>query len=76
LLTVIIGKINVIQVIILSFLYNFVWNLNHFLCVLVQMNGPDVRIFDDYQISNVYLFAGSFAIAATLILKRPPSFDK
>jgi len=65
------GKITPPQIVISSLLFNFSWNLNHFLCAMLQQNGYDQRLFDDYQISSVYLFASTFGIAASLVMKKP-----
>jgi hypothetical protein len=65
------GRLNPPQLIVSSFLFNFAWNFNHFLCVHLQQINPDNRLFDDYQISNVYLFAAVFGIVVSLIIKRP-----
>lgn len=67
------GKLSLPQIIFNTFLYNFLWNLNHFLCAHLQTISPDTRIFDDYLISNVYLFAACYALALSLILKKPTS---
>ena len=61
------GKLNIVQLIINSMLFNFMWTLNFFVCVLLQENGPDARIFDDYQISMVYLFGASYGIMVSMI---------
>jgi len=68
------GRMTPPQVVISSFLFNFAWNLNHFLCILLQQINSENRIFDDYQISNVYLFAASFGIAVSLLIKKPQNF--
>jgi hypothetical protein len=65
------GKLNAVQIIINSFLFNFIWNLNHFLCVLLATKSPDSRFFDDYQISNVYLFAACYGLVVSFILRSP-----
>jgi hypothetical protein len=65
------GKISITQIVFHTILYNICWNLNHFLCALLQINSPDTRIFDDYQISNVYLFAACYSLMLCLILKKP-----
>ena len=67
------GRLSLPQIIFNTFLYNFLWNLSHFLCSHLQTIGPDTRIFDDYLISNVYLFGASYALALSLILKRSSS---
>jgi hypothetical protein len=67
------GKLNAGQIIVNSIGFNFFWNLNYFLCSFLVMNSPDSRFFDDYQISNVYLFAASYGIISSLLLNNPPS---
>lgn len=62
------GRLSMAQVVFNTILYNIAWNLCHFLCALLQMNGPDTRIFDDYQISNVYLFAACYSLVVGLLL--------
>jgi hypothetical protein len=62
------GRVSMAQVVFNTILYNITWNLCHFLCALLQTNGPDTRIFDDYQISNVYLFAACYSLAVALLL--------
>lgn len=66
------GRLNIIQVVLNTILYNVAWNLLHFLCVLVQYNGPDSRVYDDYQIANVYLFAACYALVVSFFLKESP----
>ncbi len=65
------GKLSIPQIIFNSIFYNILWNLNYFLCCFLQIKGPDTRIFDDYQISQVYLFASAYSLVLSLILKRP-----
>jgi len=65
------GRINFSHLIINSFLFNFVWNLNHFLCSRLVLNSPDNRFFDDYQITSVYLFSATYSAISSLFLKRP-----
>lgn len=65
------GRLSPPQVIVSSFLFNIAWNLNHFLCVHLQQINPDNRVFDDYQISSVYLFAATFGIIISLMIKKP-----
>lgn len=64
------GRLSMLQVVFNSILYNIAWNLCHFLCAMLQMNGPDTRIFDDYQISNVYLFAACYSLIVGLLLPK------
>jgi len=66
------GKINFIQVIFFSIFYNLAWGLNHYLIISRLNSSPDTRIFDDYQIGSVYLFAGMFGLISSLIIKKPP----
>jgi len=68
------GRLNPPQIVIGSLLFNFAWNFNHFLCVLLQETGPDKRIFDDYQISNVYLFAACFGIVLSLLTNSSKNY--
>lgn len=63
------GKLSMIQVIFQTIVFNIAWNLNFFLCVHLQMNSSDPRIFDDYQISMVYLFGGFYGIMLMCFLK-------
>lgn len=56
-----------------SILYNFAWNLCHFITVLLQIHSPETRVVDDYQISNVYLFAAIFSFTANIFLKTSPA---
>jgi ammonium transporter Rh len=65
------GKLTPPQIVLNSVLFNFAWNLNHFLCARLQQISPDRRLFDDYQISSVYLFASSFGIVVSLLIKKP-----
>jgi len=65
------GKINLAQVALNSVLFNLMWNLNYFVCVLLQFQSPDNRIFDDYQITMVYLFGASYGFLASLIYPKP-----
>lgn len=65
------GRINFSHLIINSFLFNFVWNLNHFLCSQLVLSSPDDRFFDDYQITSVYLFSAVYSAVVSLFLKMP-----
>jgi len=67
------GKLNIPQTIFFTILYNLGWNLCHFITVLLQINSPETRVVDDYQISNVYLFAAVFSFIVNLFLKAPTS---
>ena len=69
------GRLNAVQVVLNTILYNTYWNLCHFLCVKLLKVSPDTRIFDDYQISNVYLFASCYAIMLSLILPKRTKKD-
>ena len=64
---IVFGKLNLKQITVNTILYNIAWNLNHFLCIFVQSHSNDLRIFDDYQISNVYLFATCYGLMLTVI---------
>ena len=66
---IIYGKLNLGQITINTIIYNISWNLNHFLCILILRQSPDQRIFDDYQISNVYLFAAVYGVF--FVLRNP-----
>lgn len=66
------GKLSAVHVVVNTILYNITWNLCHFLCILLEINSPDTRIFDDYQINNVYLFAACYALVLSLIMKSHP----
>ena len=66
------GRINGLQLTLLSLLYNCAWSLNHYLNISRANSSPDPRIFDDYQIASIYLFAGTFGLFSSLILKKPP----
>ena len=70
------GKMNAVQVILHSMLYNFMWTFNFFLCVVLQENGPDDRLFDDYQISMVYLFGACYGLMASLVNSKPPLVEQ
>lgn len=65
------GKFSVLQIVANSLLFNFLWNLNHFLCVYLNTLSPDLRFFDDYQISNVYLFAAIYGFVVSHFLTTP-----
>lgn len=65
------GRINFIQVTLFSIFYNFCWGLNQYLLISRLNSSPDTRIFDDYQIGSVYLFAGMFGLISSLIIKKP-----
>jgi hypothetical protein len=62
------GRLSMAQVAFNTIFYNIAWNLCHFLCAMLQMNGPDTRIFDDYQISNVYLFAACYSLIVGVLV--------
>jgi hypothetical protein len=64
---IIFGKFNLKQILLNTILYNIAWNLNHFLCILVQSQSNDLRIFDDYQIANVYLFSTCYGLMIMVI---------
>lgn len=76
LFTGVIGRLSNLQIVISSILYNFLWNLNFWLLIQLQLSAPDSRIFDDYQISMVYLFAACFGIVFSCLIKNPPAHDK
>lgn len=65
------GKLTISQIILNSLFYNILWNLNYFLCAKLQMLSPDTRIFDDYQISHVYLFGSAYSLILCLLLRKP-----
>jgi hypothetical protein len=65
------GRINFSHLVINSLLFNFVWNLNHFLCSWLVISSPDNRFFDDFQITSVYLFSAVYSGIVSLFLKRP-----
>lgn len=65
------GKMNTGQIIINCVGFNIFWTLTYFLCALLAKVSPDVRIYDDYQINCVYLFAGCYGLVAGQFLKRP-----
>jgi hypothetical protein len=65
------GRITPPQIMICSLLFNFAWNFNHFLCALVEQYSMDQRIFDDYQISSVYLFASTFGLVICQLIRKP-----
>jgi hypothetical protein len=69
------GRLNATQLVFHSILFNFAWNLNHFLNVLLVRNSPDLRFFDDYQISNVYLFAATYGIVLSFFVRSPPTAE-
>lgn len=66
------GRLSLSQVVLHSTLFNFFWNLNHFLCLLLSINSPDNRFFDDYQITSVYLFSATYGLVLIALLKSPP----
>ncbi len=74
--TALIGRLNTLQIMIISIFYNLLWNLCHFLCISIQQGSPDYRVFDDFAVSNVYLFAGCFGLILSLLLKNPPATDE
>lgn len=66
------GKMNVSQIVVNSVCFNFFWNLNLFLCSYLSTISPDKRIFDDYQINSVYLFAFVYAsLVSRCFLQKP-----
>lgn len=65
------GRMNPVQVIINSFGFNFCWNLNYFLCAFLAIDSPDSRIYDDYQINSIYLFAACYGLIASFFLRQP-----
>jgi hypothetical protein len=67
------GRLNPAQVILNSLFFNFLWTLNHLLCAFLVTNSPDSRIADDYQITSVYLFAATYGIVMSRILRSPPT---
>lgn len=65
------GRLNPAQLFFNSIGFNFAWNLNHFLCCFLTTASPDPRLFDDYQISNVYLFAAAYGLVASSLISSP-----
>lgn len=74
-LLALLNKLSPIQLVAFSFLYNFTWSLNHYLLFNIQNKSPELRLFDDYSISSVYLFAAGFGFVTMLLLKKPNSDD-
>ena len=70
------GKLNIVQLILNSVLFNLFWTLNYFVCVLLNTHSPDDRLFDDYQVAMVYLFGGCFALMASLTTLKPPLVEQ
>jgi hypothetical protein len=65
------GRLSPMQLLLQSILYNLLWNLNFFLNILLKNSSPDTRLYDDYQIANVYLFAGAYGLIVSFLLKKP-----
>ena len=57
---VVFGKLSTAQIIWQTIAFNILWNLNHIICILLTTLSPDPRIFDDYQITSVYVFGGLY----------------
>lgn len=74
-LLALLNKLSAIQLATFSFFYNFAWNLNQYLLINIQNKSPDLRLFDDYSIASVYLFAAGFGFIAMLLIKKPNSDD-
>ena len=69
------GRLNPVQLTLHSVFFNYAWNLNHFLNFLLLQNSPDLRFFDDYQISNFYLFAATYGMIISLFFRSPPTAE-
>ena len=67
------GRVNILQVIIHSFVFNFLWNFNYFLCLDLQNEGPDERVLDDYMINFVYLFGTAYGLVLGLFTRKESS---
>lgn len=65
------GRLNPAQLFFNSLGFNLTWNLNHFICCFLVTYSPDARIFDDYQISNVYLFSAAYGLVSSSLIKSP-----
>ena len=70
-------KINAGQVFLFSALFQVFWTLNYALNVMLSGNAPDSkkRVFDDYAISQVFLFGSVFGLIVALLNKKPPRLD-
>ena len=66
------GRMSMIQLATFSSLFNIGWSLNHYALLNVQSKAPDLRFFDDCQISSVYLFGAVFGVFVFIFMKRPP----
>ena len=67
------GKLTLTRLIWNWLLFNFFWTLTHFICLLLQTEAPDTRLWDEYSINNVYVFAACYGLILAVILKKPPS---
>lgn len=70
-------KMNVAQTFLFSLFFQCAWTLNFALCAQVSSNQPDSlrRLFDDYAISQVFLFGSVFGLLIAFLNKRPPRDD-
>jgi hypothetical protein len=66
------GRMNISQIVVNTLGFNIIWTLNLFLCAHLSTISPDKRIFDDYQINAVYLFAFVYSsVISRFFLKKP-----
>lgn len=65
------GRLNIGQIIINCIGFNFCWNLNYFLCAFLAIDSPDSRIYDDYQINSIYLFAACYGVISSFFIRHP-----
>jgi hypothetical protein len=70
-------KLNVGQMFLFSLLYQIAWTLNFHLNAELAFFQPDPyqRLFDDYTISQVFLFASIVSIIICVMNKRPPAAE-
>ena len=45
------GRLNFIQLVLFVLFYNVAWTLNKYAVLNVQSKSPDVRFYDDFQVS-------------------------
>ena len=72
----ILGKMNIVQFLLHSITYNIAWTFNYFLCIKLQNISPDERVFDDYQISMVYLFGACYGLVMSMVNPKPPLVEQ
>lgn len=76
--TAIVGRLNLSQILLLTSVYQFMWNLNYFLLLylaIIKQDHSDSTLydpsyFDEYGVTFNYIFAAAFGLVFTIMSVR------